>query len=116
MFTISIFSSPEEFIALYTSLFDKVDSSVSTLENMMKRTKNPPISIIYTCQLLKKKSIEEYSLDIVRFISQLSDLSDGTSVSHSLQNVIDESSLLTEVRHSLTHKVKVEGYIIQICR
>ena len=116
MFTISIFPDQQYFIALYLSLFDQPSKALPMLAPLLQRTKNPPISIVYTHEFLRPKSNEEYALDIVRFVSQLSDLSDGVSVSSSLQSVIMESSLLTEVRHNLTHKGMVSNDIVKLCR
>jgi hypothetical protein len=56
------------------------------------------------------------SLSIIRFVSQLSDVSEGVSVSSSLFNVIGESQLLTELRHNLTHKAMVKGKIIEVAK
>jgi hypothetical protein len=47
-------------------------------------------------------------------LSQLSDISEGVSMSSSLNNVIDESSFLTELRHNLTHKANIKGKILQM--
>ena len=95
MFGISVFRSPEHFIGLALGLTINPSAAVGQLNELANRTKNPPISIIYTRAFLQNKSDEEHGLDIVRFISQLSDLSEGVSVASSLRDVIGESSLLT---------------------
>ena len=53
---------------------------------------------------------------MIRFVSQLADLSSGVSVGSSLQGVLDESSFLTELRHSLTHKTMVKGTVLVLAR
>jgi hypothetical protein len=65
---------------------------------------------------MRDKTEEELSLDVIRFVSQLADLSPGVSMSSSLYNVLKESSFLTELRHSLTHKTMVKGSILQLAR
>ncbi len=82
----------------------------------MQRTKSPPIAITYTYHFLKDKTEEELSLDVIRFISQLADISQGISMSTSLHGILTESSFLTELRHSLTHKTMVKGSILQLSK
>jgi len=94
----------------YTPLF------LNTIEKILHRTKSPPIAINYTYQFLKDKTEEELSLDVIRFVSQLADLSPGVSMSSSLYNILRESGFLTELRHSLTHKTMVKGSILQLAR
>lgn len=83
---------------------------------MLSRLKNPPISALHTVDLLKSTNPENQSLELIRFLSQLSDISEGTSMSTSLKGIISESSFLTEVRHSLTHKVKVNDDVVGVAR
>lgn len=116
MFGISIFKDPEHFVALALSIFNNKHRAIKQLEDLLHRTKNPPISIIYTLEFLRDKSSQEHSLDIIRFISQLSDLSEGYSVSTSLRDVIGESSFLTEIRHNLTHKTMVSKELIDVSK
>lgn len=80
----------------------------------MHRTKSPPLALTYTYHFLTDKTEEELSLDVIRFVSQLADLSQGVSMSSSLQGILSESSFLTELRHSLTHKTMVKGSILQL--
>ncbi len=51
-------------------------------------------------------------MDIIRFVSQLADVSPGVSMNSSLHGILSESSFLTELRHSLTHKTMVKGTIL----
>lgn len=53
---------------------------------------------------------------MIRFVSQLADLSPGVSMSSSLYNILNESGFLTELRHNLTHKTMVKGTILQLAR
>jgi len=67
----------------YTPLFLKA------LEKMLHRTKSPPIAVTYTYHFLRDKTEDELSLDVIRFVSQLADLSPGVSMSSSLHNILD---------------------------
>lgn len=58
------------------------------LEKLLHRTKSPPLALTYTYHFLKDKSEEEVSLDVIRFVSQLSDLSSGVSMASSLQGIL----------------------------
>lgn len=82
----------------------------------MHRTKSPPLAITYTFHFLKDKNEEELSLDVIRFVSQLADVSSGVSMSSSLHGLLTESAFLTELRHSLTHKAMVKGSILFLSR
>ena len=115
-FGISLFREPEEMIAIYLGMKDNVDSFLKHIETVMHRTKSPPLAVIYTYQFMKDKTEEELSLDVIRFISQLADLSPGVSMSGSLHNVLAETAFLTELRHNLTHKTMVKGNILSLGR
>ena len=65
-----------------------VDKFLSFLHHALKRTKSPPLAVTYTYLFLMQKNQEELSLDILRFISQLADLSPGVSMSGSLHNIL----------------------------
>ena len=86
------------------------------LEEALRRTKSPPLAVTYTYHFLKDKSEEELSLDVIRFISQLADVSPGVSMSGSLHGILSESAFLTELRHNLTHKTMVKGNILLLGR
>jgi len=81
----------------------------------LRRCRNPPISAVYTYELLIPKPIASYALDVVRFVSQLADLSKGASISESV-GILKEGSLLSEIRHSLTHKQMVGDTMISLAR
>lgn len=51
-FGISIFPTPEDVIALCIGLFNKRDQSIKYINSLLFRTKNPPLSIIYTAKFL----------------------------------------------------------------
>lgn len=71
-------------MALTLSLFHKPTQGLKELGRLLRRSKNPPLSAQYTYELLSDKSTAAYGLDIVRFISQLADLSQGTSIVESV--------------------------------
>jgi len=115
-FGVSLFKEPEEFVALHLGLKTHTHACLSFLERLLHRTKSPPLAITYTYHFLKDKTEEELSLDIIRFVSQLADVSPGVSMNSSLQDILSESSFLTELRHSLTHKTMVKGTILLLGR
>jgi hypothetical protein len=115
-FNIGLFKEPEVFIALHLGMNRKREQFLAWLETALQRTRSPPIALSFTYQLLREKTEEELSLDLIRFISQLSDLSPGVSMSSSLYGVLSESSFLTELRHNLTHKTMVKGAVLQLAR
>jgi protein involved in ribonucleotide reduction len=87
-FGISVFSEPEEFIALYLGMKRQTGMFLEYIEKLLQRTKSPPIAITYTYHFLRDKTEEELSLDVIRFISQLADLSQGVSMSSSLKWIL----------------------------
>lgn len=56
---------------------------------MLSRIKNPPISALHTVDILKSTSPENQGLELIRYLSQLSDISEGTSMSTSLKGIIN---------------------------
>lgn len=113
-FGIGLFQEPEEFVALYLGLKKDTPRFLERLEGLLQRTKSPPLALTFTYHFLSDKTEEELSLDVIRFISQLADLSQGVSMSSSLHGILGESGFLTELRHSLTHKTMVKGSILQL--
>lgn len=103
-------------IALHLGMRTQTAKFLAYAEKLLQRTKSPPIAITYTYHFLKDKTEEELSLDVIRFISQLADISQGVSMSSSLNGILTESSFLTELRHSLTHKTMVKGTILLLSR
>lgn len=81
-------------MALALSLFDKPRQGLAELEVCLRRCRNPPISAVYTYELLMEKPMASYALDVVRFVSQLADLSKGSSISESV-GILKEGSLLS---------------------
>lgn len=103
-------------IALHLGMRTLTARFLTYAEKLLQRTKSPPIAITYTYHFLKDKTEEELSLDVIRFISQLADISQGVSMSSSLNGILGESSFLTELRHSLTHKTMVKGTILLLSK
>jgi hypothetical protein len=101
---------------LYLGIKVQTELFLKHLEKLMHRTKSPPLALTYTHHFLKDKSEEELSLDIIRFVSQLADLSTGVSMASSLHGILEESSFLTELRHNLTHKTMVKGSILSLAK
>lgn len=115
-FGISIFQEPEQFVALYLGVQTHPQLFTEQIERLLHRTKSPPLAVTYTYHFLKDKSEEELSLDVIRFVSQLADLSPGVSMASSLQGILTEGTFLTELRHNLTHKNMVKGSILSLAR
>lgn len=90
--------------------------TIAYLEKLQSRSKHVPLAITYTLEFMKAANEAELSLTLIRFISQLADVSAGVSMASSLHYVLDDSSLLTEIRHSLTHKAKANGEILSMSR
>jgi hypothetical protein len=88
-FGISLFSQPEEMVALYLGMRTATGKFLEHVEKLLQRTKSPPIAITYTYHFLKDKTEEELSLDVIRFISQLADISQGVSMSSSLNGILN---------------------------
>lgn len=102
-------------MALALSLFDQPEKGLAELELLLRRSRAPPISVVYTYELLRPKEAQSYALDLVRFVSQLADLSEGSSVSESV-SMLGEGSFLSEIRHSLTHRYMPSEEIILLAR
>jgi hypothetical protein len=115
-FGLALFQQPEEFIALHLGINIHLKAFAEHLEQLLQRSKSPPLALVYTCRFLRDKSEEELSLDVVRFVSQLADVSPGVSMSGSLHGILTESAFLTELRHNLTHKTMVKGSILALAR
>ncbi len=58
------------------------------LERVLHRTKSPPLALTYTFHFLSDKTEEELSLDVIRFVSQLADVSPGVSMGSSLHGIL----------------------------
>jgi hypothetical protein len=75
-------------VALYLGLRVDVPRFLERLSVLLHRTKSPPLALTYTYHFLVDKTEEELSLDVIRFVSQLADLSQGVSMSSSLHGIL----------------------------